>query len=124
MITVVFFRERNGRAPFRDWFDDLPLKAKIQCRARLQLLADQGHLLRRPAADYLRNGIYELRAKAAGINYRMLYFFHGETAVVISHGIVKQLATVPSIEIERALRRKQAYALNPARHTDTVRELS
>jgi phage-related protein len=123
MATLVIFREEDGSAPFRDWFRQLPFKAKVQCRARLELLSDHGHLLRRPAADYLRDGVYELRAKAGRINYRMLYFFHGQEAVVISHGIVKQQATVPSIEIERALRRKAAYIRNPVRHTDTMKEL-
>ena len=86
------------------------------CWARLGLLADQGHQLRRPAADYLRDGIYELRAKAGRIQYRMLYFFHGRQAVVISHGITKRESAVP-IEIERARRRRQAFEAAPPRHT-------
>ena len=122
MITIVFFREEDQSTPFLDWFGDLPVKAKIQCRARLQLLADEGHLLRRPAADFLRDGIYELRARAGGINYRMLYFFHGREAVVISHGLLKQQAIVPPIEIERALRRKRAFTAEPARHTHVMKE--
>jgi hypothetical protein len=47
----------------------------------------------------------------------MLYFFHGRQAVVISHGITKQEAAVPPIEIERARRRKQAFEPDPPRHT-------
>ena len=116
MTSVLFFRDEAGGTPFLDWFDRLPTQAKVQCRARLQLLADQGHLLRRPAADYLRDGIYELRAKAERVQYRMLYFFHGRAAVVISHGITKQEAAVPPIEIERARRRKQAFEADPRRH--------
>ena len=122
MTTIIIFREEDQSTPFLDWFDGLPVKAKVQCRARLQLLADQGHLLRRPAAEYLRDDIYELRAKAEGINYRLLYFFHGRAAVVISHGLTKQQAIVPPIEIERARRRKQAFTANPARHTHVMSE--
>jgi len=117
--TIIFFRDEDGSAPFLDWFGHLPEKAKAQCRARLGLLADQGHQLRRPAADYLRDGIYELRAKAGRIQYRMLYFFHGRQAVVISHGITKQESAVPPIEIERARRRRQAFEAAPPRHTHT-----
>lgn len=58
--TIVLFRDEDGSAPLLDWFDHLPEKAKVQCRARLELLAEQGHELRRPAADCLRDGIYEL----------------------------------------------------------------
>lgn len=122
MITIVFFCEEDQSTPFLDWFGGLPVKAKVQCRARLQLLAEQGHHLRRPAADFLRDGIYELRAKAGGTNYRMLYFFHGREAVVVSHGLIKQQAIVPPIEIERALRRKRAFTAAPVRHTHVMRD--
>ena len=122
MTTIVLYREEDQSTPFMDWFNHLPVKAKVQCRARLQLLAEQGHLLRRPAADYLRDDIYELRAKAAGVNYRMLYFFHGRAAIVISHGLTKQQAIVPTFEIERARQRKRAFEADPARHTHAMRE--
>jgi len=122
MTTLVLFREGDGSTPFLDWFHDLPQKAKLQCRARLQLLADHGHQLRRPAADYLREGVYELRAKAGHVQYRMLYFFHGQAAVVLSHGIIKHQAAVPPIEIDRAVRRKYLFASHPARHTTAINE--
>ena len=117
MITIVFFGDEDGTAPFLGWYERLPEKAKVRCRARLGLLAEQGHQLRRPAADYLRDGIYELRAKAGRVQYRMLYFFHGRAAVVISHGIMKQESAVQPIEIERARRRKDAFEADPPRHT-------
>lgn len=47
----------------------------------------------------------------------MLYFFHGQAAVVISHGITKKEPAVPPIEIERARRRRQAFETDPLRHT-------
>lgn len=117
MNLIVFFSDGRGGTPFLDWFDRLPERAKIQCRARLGLLADQGHHLRRPAADYLRDGIYELRAKAGKVQYRILYFFHGRTAVVVSHGITKHGAPVPPIEIERVRKRKLAFEADPDAHT-------
>ncbi|MDJ0617453.1 MAG: hypothetical protein QNJ63_12035 [Calothrix sp. MO_192.B10] len=39
----------------------LPLLRR--CKICVNLLAAAGYELRRPAADYLRSGIYELRAK-------------------------------------------------------------
>jgi phage-related protein len=117
--TIIFFRDEDGSAPFLDGVGRLPKKAKVQCRARLGLLSDHGNQRRRPAAAYLRDGIYELRAKAGRIQYRRLYFFHGRQAVVISHGITKQESAVPPIEIERARRRRQAFEAAPPRHTHT-----
>jgi len=61
----------------------------MNCLARLELLEASGHELRRPAADFLRGGIYELRAKHKHVQYRLLYFFHGRNIAVIAHGIVK-----------------------------------
>ncbi len=116
-IEVVFFRENDGSVPLVDWLASLPSVARAKCRVRLDRLEELGHELRRPEADYLGDGIYELRAQHAGVNYRMLYFFHGRTAAVVSHGIVKQRAAVPPKDIERAARRKTIFLNNPQRHT-------
>lgn len=75
-----------------------------------------GHELRRPEADYLRSGIYELRTKLGHVNYRVLYFFDGTTAAVVTHGIVKE-DVVPAKEIELALRRMNQYLANRTLHT-------
>ena len=89
---------------------------KEQCTAKLTLLRNQGHELRRPAAENLGGGIYELRAKANGVNYRMLYFFHGNVAAVVSHGIVKE-QKFPPREIDLAVKRKRMFEQAPKRHT-------
>jgi phage-related protein len=114
---VVYFRESDGSTPILDWFDGLPMGAVVKCLARLPRLEELGHELRRPEADYLEGGIYELRAKHAGVNYRMLYFFHGRTVVVVSHGFSKQRARVPAPEMNAALRRKDGFESNPRAHT-------
>ncbi len=75
-----------------------------------------GHELRRPEADLLRDGIYELRVSLQGIHYRILYFFHGAVAAVVSHGLVKE-SVVPPREIDRALERKKRFVANPRKHT-------
>jgi phage-related protein len=75
-----------------------------------------GHELRRPEADFLRDGIYELRVSHRGVHHRILYFFHGAIAAVVSHGLVKE-RVVPPREIDRALERKKRFEANPPRHT-------
>jgi phage-related protein len=101
---VIFFKEGDGRVPIIDWLDDLPPKAQDKCLAKLKRLEDLGHELRRPEADFLRDGISEVRVGLQGINYRMLYFFHGREVVVISHGLVKE-RVVPPREIAKAVER-------------------
>jgi len=116
-IEVAFFRENDGSVALVDWFAALPPVARAKCQVRLERLEELGHELRRPEADYLRDGIYELRAKHAGVNYRMLYFFHGRAAAIVSHGIMKQQAEVPPKDIEKAVQRKVAFEAHPQRHT-------
>ena len=114
--TVVFFQDDDGTVPFLQWFDGLHARAQDKCRVRLERLADLGHELRRPEADLLRDGIHELRVGLQGINYRMLYFFHGREIVVVSHGLVKE-RIVPSREIDLALRRKARFQAHPSKHS-------
>lgn len=78
---VVFYCERDASVPVRDWLEQLlahDRRAFASCAAAIQRLAELGHELRRPQADYLRDGIYELRVKRGRVNYRLLYFFHGQ----------------------------------------------
>ena len=117
ITSVVFFKEKGDGVPFLEWFDRLPNHAKDQCTAKLVLLHQRGHELRRPAAENLGGGIYELRPKSRGVNYRILYFFHGQKAAVISHGIQKQQAVVPPKEIELARVRMAAFKVDPKAHT-------
>jgi phage-related protein len=83
--------------------------------ARIRLLAEMGHRLRRPHADYLRDGIYELRTRTGHVNYRLLYFFHGRDVAVLAHGLTKE-DKVPEADIERAIQRRQRYEQDPAGH--------
>jgi len=78
-------------------------------------LEERGHEVRRPAADYLRDGIYELRVQHRSVNYRMLYFFHNQMAVV-SHGLTKE-NIVPDRDIDLALSRSAQFKHDPERHT-------
>lgn len=113
---VVFYREEDGTVPLLEWLDSLQQKPRLKCLARLARLEELGHELRRPETDYLRDGIYELRASYQSVQYRMLYFFKGRAFVVLSHGLVKE-GEVPSVEIDRALRRREKFEKNPKVHT-------
>src|SRR5262245_46572837 len=112
LTHVVLFREVDGAVPLLNWFDELPVKVVAKCEARLERLRALGHELRRPEADLLRDGIYELRVGFQGVHYRMLYFFHGNVAAVVSHGCTKERA-IPPTEIDRAVRRRTEYRANP-----------
>ena len=61
---LIFYQESDGKAPAITWLRMLRqnnVEAYVKCAARLKRLAELGHELRRPEADFLRDGIYELR---------------------------------------------------------------
>ncbi len=115
-IHVLFYQEDDGTIPVLDWLDSLPPKAQDKCVVKIERLRELGHELRRPEADFLRDGIYELRVGLRGVNYRLLYFFHGKGAVVLAHGLTKE-RVVPPREIHEAIRRKRKFEQDPDKHT-------
>jgi hypothetical protein len=112
---VIFYRE-GDTIPIRDWLKDQPTKVQVKCLAYIAQLEAKGHELRRPAADFLRDGIYELRPSYQGVNYRILYFFAGKNVVVVSHGLKKE-SEVSAVEVNRAIERKGKFEADPAAHT-------
>jgi phage-related protein len=113
---VVLYQEADGSCPFLAWFGRLPEKVQDKCFLRLERLREVGHELRRPEADLLRDGIYELRVSLQGVHHRILYFFHGTVAAVVSHGLIKE-RVVPPKEIDRAVDRKARFEADPRKHT-------
>lgn len=115
---VAFYQEKDGDAPVVEWLKELRqtnVKAFIKCRAALTRLALLGHELRRPEADFLRDGIHELRIRMGSVNYRLLYFFHERTICVVAHGCTKE-DVVPPADINRTIARKSAFITNPTAH--------
>ena len=102
--------------PLVDWLASLSENARSKCRLKIRRLAEIGHELRRPEADYLQDGIYELRIGHRGTNYRILYTFVGHRIALLTHGIVKE-SRVPPKEIDEAIPRKTKWETNPKPHT-------
>lgn len=116
---LIFFKDKAGKAPVLDWLAELLAvnqKAWANCRAKIELLAGYGHELRRPSADFLRDGIYELRAKQGHVQYRILYFFHGRNIAILAHSLTKE-DEVPVVDIEKAISRKKLFEMNPKEYT-------
>lgn len=116
---VFFYQDEPGDAPVVAWLRKLRrLNREVyaKCVAVIQRLEENGHELRRPAADYLRDGIYELRVKRGHVNYRMLYFFHGRNVAVLTHALTKE-DKVLDADIGKAVERKKRFELNPEART-------
>lgn len=119
LTLVVFYQERPGHVPVLVWLRALgrqDARAYWKCLVALERLAQLGHELRRPSADYLRDGIYELRVTCGRVNYRMLYFFHGRSVAILADALTKE-GRVPAESIDRAPQRKRRYEQAPDKHT-------
>ena len=117
--TQVFFFQDERDIPVRSWLRELrrtDKQAYAKCVAYIRLLAQLGHDLRRPLADYLENDIYELRIRRGRVNYRILYFFHGKNIAILAHGLAKE-GVIPKVNLTRAVKRKEAFLEDPEKHT-------
>ena len=117
--ALYFYKAANGEVPVLAWLRDLRRtnrRAYARCVAAVQELGARGHELRRPLADYLQDGVYELRTRVGRENYRVLYFFHGRNVAILTHALTKEAAILRS-DLTRALSRKAAFEADPAAHT-------
>jgi hypothetical protein len=113
------FRDAGGGCPLQEWLHKLRRrqpKAYAKCLARILDLAREGNELRRPLADYLRDGIRELRIRSGRTNLRILYGFVGKQIALLTHGLTMQ-AEVPDADIEFAIECFELARRNPDRFT-------
>jgi hypothetical protein len=113
---VFIYRNEEGSVPVIEWLKKQPQKVQDRCTAMIELLAASGYELRRPYADYLDNGIYELRPTVGRVHYRILYSFAGKNVVLVTHGLVK-VDRVPKSEIIRASEFRDRFIKNPLLHS-------
>lgn len=103
LANIWSFVDERGCSPVREYLSGLPLKERAKVHAYIDELRRQGHNLRRPMADYIGHGIYELRP---GAN-RVFYFFFMRDGAVLLHALRKKTNKLPKGDIELCLKRKQ-----------------
>jgi hypothetical protein len=122
---VIFYKDEDGECPVLKCLDAWPAKVVDKCYARIELLEQFGHELRRPLSDTLRDGIHELRVKHVKVNYRILYFFNDKSAdekvAILSAGLTKEDVVVPK-EIDKAIEAQKKFVGNPKKHTYEIEE--
>ena len=115
-VDIVFFADEDGSSPVISWLNDLPKKIRVKGYAKINELAEKGFELHRPQVEHLRDKIYELRWSRSGNQYRILFFHYKRTAVILAHGLIKNVRKVPQKDIDIAINRKKVYELNPSKH--------
>ncbi len=99
-----------------DFLDRAPREARVKAHARIELLAMHGHRLGRPHADYIGDGLYELRWRHRRVDYRLLYFFHGRQVIVMVQARTKE-DRLPAAAVAQALKCKRRFECAPDAHT-------
>ena len=122
---VLLYQEEDGTVPVLEWLRELRRRNRAafdKCLFLLDLLEQFGHELRRPRADYLRDGVYELRTEVRNVNYRLLYGFVGKNIAVVAHTLTKE-AKVADRDIELAAIRLRKFQQAPDKHTASREEI-
>ena len=107
---IEFYETENGIKCIEDYLNsikDQKLKAKVL--HDIDLLKQFGTALRKPHADYLDDGIWELRTKQSSNIARTLYFTVSGKKIILLHGFVKKTPKTPVAELERAKNNKKDY---------------
>jgi phage-related protein len=115
MYRIAYYKTPRGDCPFEIFMEGHNDKVRSKFRKVIVVLEEEGPNLQRPYADFLRDGIRELRVGFGGNAYRALYFFCIGNLIVITHAFIKKTDGVPSGEIERALRYKSDFEFRLSR---------
>ncbi|MFA4854150.1 MAG: type II toxin-antitoxin system RelE/ParE family toxin [Candidatus Omnitrophota bacterium] len=99
---VYFFEDKDGYQPVKEFLHSLTQKEQAKVRAYIRELKKQGNNLRRPMADYLEDGIYELRPK----ENRIFYYFYLRDRAILVHAIKKHVKKVPENDLRLCIKRK------------------
>lgn len=67
----------------------------------LECLEREGNRLKRPIADYVEDGIYELRIIVERQQHRILYFFH-KKIIIATNAFLKKSGKIPKGQLSLA----------------------
>ena len=106
---VIYYSSEEGVYPVEEFINNKNINNQLKFATLIDYLEKKGVNLPRPYADYLRDGIYELRIKLSGEETRTLYFFCYEFYIVLTHSFIKTSKKIPDKEINKALKYKDDF---------------
>ncbi len=107
-FELKFYEKPDGECQVRDYLRSGGKALSAKAGSILRRLQEKGPRIRRPEADYLRDGIFELRIKVERNQHRILYFFNGG-AIVLTNAFLKSSRQVPREEIDRATKFREDW---------------
>jgi phage-related protein len=103
-IPVAFYRSRTGNEPVRDWLRTLSPDDRKSIGTDLKRVQEQWPV-GMPVCKPLGRGLWEVRSSLGSNRIaRVLFCFHGGTAVVL-HGFIKKTQRTPPADLAVARER-------------------
>jgi phage-related protein len=99
---ILYYETEDGRCPIRDFIDTCKEREQAKLFSWFSLLESEGPNLPRPYADFLADGIHELRIKLSRGQVRLLYFFCYRDFIVFTHPFIKRVKRVSQKQIDMA----------------------
>lgn len=106
---IEFYSTEDGKEPAREFIESLDTKMIAKVIRIIDLLERNGPTVRLPYSEYLRNDIFEIRAKQGTDIVRVFYFFTFGRKIVLTNGFVKKTQKTPQREIDKAVKYKNDY---------------
>lgn len=106
---VDFFIKENGDCPVREFLASLDKKMRAKLLMDIDLLEENGPLLREPYSKHLDDGIFEIRVKQGSDITRVLYFFFVGKKIILTNGFTKKTQKTPQSEIATAKKYRAEY---------------
>lgn len=107
MYEVIFYKDRAGHEPIKDYIYELKAKASTSKQDRIQFekimayigaLQEYGTRIGQPQVKHIEGSIWELRP----LNNRIFFFYWQDNKFVLLHHFIKKSQKTPAKEIERA----------------------
>ena len=101
---VIFYETEDGTRPAYDFIETLSPKMQAKIYKIASMLEIDGTRLRLPYSEFLKDGIFQIRAQQEGNISRVLYFF-----AILTNGFTKKTPKTPPSEIELAKKYRADY---------------
>lgn len=108
-FTVIFYEKEDGSKPAYDFINTLSSKMRARIYKIASTLEVYGTQARMPYSEYLKDGIFQIRAQQEGNISRVLYFFAVGQTIVLTNGFTKKTPKNPPAEIELAKKYRADY---------------
>lgn len=96
-----FYEKTDGECQVRDYLRAQRKSVRGEAGWLLECLEREGNRLERPIADYVEDGIYELRIIVERQQHRILYFFH-KKIIIATNAFLKKSVKIPKGKLELA----------------------